>query len=770
MRINLVRVVLILFVLGCSRGAYAQKYKDPKISTEERVDDLLSRMTLDEKLSQMGMIKLDQAGEGMEVGVGACESPFIGAEEVVRLSIKAKRFFRDSTRLGIPPIQIAECLHGFLSHGSTVFPQAIAQGSTWNPSLIKEMASVIALEASSAGVDQALSPLFDIIRDPRYGRVEECYGEDAYLVGEIGSAFVCGMQGDPDQTKERIADNKLMCTAKHFAAYSAPVAGINLGPTSIGERELRTSHLPAFQKAVQDANIYSVMPSYNEMDGIAAHESKFLLKQVLRDEWGFQGYVFSDYGAIDMLHSFHKTASDRKDAAMKSVIAGVDLDNTRISYLSLKERVQSGELPEAVIDTCVKRILRVKFKAGLFEKSYPDPKVTKRVIGNKEHKELAQRVAEESVILLKNEASLLPLDRKSLKSIAVLGPNADQVQYGDYSYTKDNASGMTVLQGIKELAGKDISVKYAKGCSISGMSKDGFAEAVDAAKASDVVIFVMGETSSTLSGIGWGDESTNKTEDPNTCGEGFDVTNIDPYGVQRELLQEIYRLGKPIVLVMVHGRPWSITWEKDNIPAILEAWYPGEKGGTAIARILFGEVNPSGRLSVSVPQSVGHIPVFYNHKPSGRGFYHSPGTTDRPGRDYVFASTDPLFSFGFGLSYTTFEYSDMKVSKNNFGAADIVSVSLNVTNTGKREGKEVAQLYFRDIVSSVSVPVKQLIGFEKVLLAPGETKRITFKISPKDLALWDENMQFVTEPGLFEIMVGRSADDILLRENIEYVE
>lgn len=768
----MIRFVWVFVVLLCgSVICQAQKYKDPAVPVEERVEDLLSRMTLDEKIAQMGMIRLDEAGKKGLNGIGACESPFIKAADIAGISAVSKRFFRDSTRLGIPPIQIAECLHGFLSHGSTVFPQAIAQGSTWNPELIKEMASVIALEASSAGVDQALSPLFDIIRDPRYGRVEECYGEDYYLVGEIGSAFVRGMQGEPEQTSKRIGTGKLICTAKHFAGYSAPVAGINLGPTSIGERELRSSHLPAFRKAITEANIYSVMPSYNEVDGIAAHESKFLLQQVLRDEWNFQGYVFSDYGAMDMLRYFHRTSADRKEVARKAITAGVDLEAPSLEcYASLAELVEDGTIPVSMIDTCVKRILRVKFKAGLFEKPYASPEISRQVVGKASHKQLAQRIAEESVILLKNESSLLPLNRSSLKSVAVIGPNADQVQYGDYSYTKGNLSGVTVLQGIKEFVGKGTTVRYAKGCSISGESKDGFGEALDAANKSDLIVFVMGETSSTLSGIGWGDESTNKADDPNTCGEGFDVTDLNPYGVQRELLQEIYKTGKPVVLVLVHGRPWSITWEKTHIPAILEAWYPGEKGGTAIARILFGEVNPSGRLSVSIPQSVGHVPVFYNHKPSGRGFYHSPGTKEKPGRDYVFSSPDPLFPFGYGLSYTTFEYSGLQVSKKRFGPDDKIQVSLDVTNTGKRAGKEVVQLYVRDLISSVSIPVKQLIGFTKEELVPGETKRVTFQVSPDELGLWNENMQYVTEPGEFELMVGRSAEDILLKEKIEYIE
>lgn len=766
------RQVCILTILCCSvLPSDAQKYKDPGVPVEERINDLIARMTLEEKVAQMGMIRLNEVQKKGSQGIGACESPFIRAEDVAGISAQSKKYLRDSTRLGIPPIQIAECLHGFLSHGSTVFPQAIAQGSTWNPQLIKEMASAIAKEASSAGVDQALSPLFDIIRDPRYGRVEECYSEDSYLIGTIGCAFVCGMQGEPEISKDKIGKDKLICTAKHFAGYSAPVAGINLGPSSIGEREMRSSHLPPFEMAVKKANIYSVMPSYNEVDGIAAHESKFLLQQVLRDEWKFNGYVFSDYGGMGMLGYFHKTATGPEDIARKAIRAGVDLEAPTLeAYSTLVSQVQDGTIPVSLIDTCVKRILRVKFKAGLFEKPYATSAQAKAAVSNATHKQLAQQIAEESVILLKNNASLLPLNKSSIKKLAVIGPNADQVQYGDYSYSKGNLSGVTILQGIKKLLGKNTVINYAKGCSISGLSKDGFAEAVKAATESEAVVFVMGGTSATLSGIGWGDESANKADDPNTCGEGFDVTNLDPPGVQRELLQEIQKTGKPIVLILVHGRPWSIAWEKENIPAILEAWYPGEKGGTAIARILFGEVNPSGRLSVSIPQSVGHVPVFYNYKPSGRGYYHSPGTKEKPGRDYVFSSPAPLFAFGHGLSYTSFEYSGLNISKEKFSANDLLTVSVDVTNTGNKEGKEVVQLYVNDMVGSVTTPVMQLMGFSKKSFAPGETKHITFSIYPKDLGLWNEDMHYVTEPGQFEIMIGKSAENILLRKKVEYTE
>ncbi len=762
------KYVFILLASAFVYTAYPQLYKDPKASIKDRVEDLLQRMTLEEKVEQLSMTSLADFPKSKSV-YGVCESPFIDIKQIAELSAQAKKHAHENTRLGIPPIQIGECLHGQLAYGATIFPQAIAQGSTWSPSLIEEMASVIAYEASASGVDQTLSPLFDLIKDPRYGRNEECYAEDPYLVGEMGSAFVTGMQGKPEQTLKAIPENKLMCTAKHFAGYSQPIAGINLAPSSLGEREMRSLHLPPFQKVVQKANIYSVMPSYNEVDGIPAHANHFLLTQILRNEWNFQGYVFSDYGGISMLHYFHKTAKDKAEAAQQAITAGVDLEAARPeNYAELVRLVQEGKVSEELINQSVRRILTVKFKAGLFEKPYPDIANLKKRVHLPAHVELAQRIAEESIILLQNDNNLLPLNPDKLKSIAVIGPNANQVQYGDYSYTRDNKSGVTVLEGIKQLVGDRMQVHYAKGCDISGLSKEGFAEAVETAQKGDAVVVVLGGTSVILSGIGWGKgPGEQEAGDPFTCGEGYDLTDINPLGVQRELIQALKETGKPVILVLVHGRPWSISWEKENIPAILEAWYPGERGGAAIANILFGKVNPSGRLNVTIPQSVGHIPVSYDYKPSGKGINRKPGTKEKPGRDYVFSSPAPLFPFGYGLSYTSFAYSDMQISKKAFGKESI-EVSVSVKNTGQLTGKEVVQLYVNDLVSSTTTPVMSLIRFRKIELKPAESKRISFTIPYQELGLWNARMQYVTEPGLFEFMFAKSAEDIQCREIAEY--
>lgn len=762
--------IYILLIGLIAQTASSQLYKDPKAPVSDRVEDLLKRMTLEEKVEQMMMTGLgDYAGSKAVYGV--CDSPFESLEKIVEQSARTKRHARENTRLGIPPIQIAECLHGQLAYGATIFPQAISQGSTWNPELIEKMASVIAYEASASGVDQALSPLFDLIRDARYGRNEECYGEDPYLVGEMGKAFIVGMQGKPEQTRTGIPAGKLMCTAKHFAGYSQPWAGINLAPSSLGEREMRTLHLEPFRKAVKEANVYAVMPSYNEVDGVPAHANHFLLTEVLRDEWDFPGYVFSDYGGASQLYNFHLIAKDKAEAAERAVTAGLDLEAARPDiYPHLIQLVKEGRIPDSLIDRSVRRILTAKFKAGLFEKPYPDAANIKKQVHLPAHVELAQEIAEESIILLQNENDLLPLDITRLKSIAVVGPNADQVQYGDYSYTRDNKSGVTVLEGIRSLVGDAVKVNYAKGCSISGLDKDGFPEAVKAAEKSDAVVVVLGGTSVILSGLGWGrGPGENEVGDPFTCGEGYDLTDIDPLGVQRELVQELKKTGKPIILVLVHGRPWSISWEKENIPAILEAWYPGERGGMAVANILFGKVNPSGRLNATVPQSVGHIPVFYDYKPSAKGINREPGSKEKAGRDYVFSSPDPLFPFGFGLSYTTFEYSDMQVSKKVFGK-ESVDVSVLVKNTGSRTGKEVVQFYINDKRSSVTTPVMVLKRFKKIELKPGESKRVSFSIPYIELGLWNSRMEFVTEPGEFEFMFAKSAEDIQCRQTVEYID
>ncbi|MBJ2173518.1 glycoside hydrolase family 3 C-terminal domain-containing protein [Aureibaculum sp. A20] len=778
----LVAVISFFIIIATS---YAQKantknllYKDSNLSIEVRVNDLLDRMTLEEKISQMNMLslsdlKVDKKGKISKQSldslfqgrsIGTLESPFIGVDEISQLSEAADSYLRKHTRLGIPAIQIAECLHGQLAFGATIFPQTIGQGSTWNPDLIKKMGATIAEEASLSGVDQALSPIFDLARDPRFGRAEESFGEDPFLVAEMGKAFVIGMQGEPEITKKGIPANKLMATAKHYVAYSTPFAGINLGPNELGPRDLRNLHMYPFKKVIQEANIYSLMPAYNDVNGIPMHSNKYLMKDVLRDELGFDGYVFSDYEAIAMLNYFQKVTKDAAETAIVALESGVDLEAPKsFAYSELNNLVKSGKVDVALIDNAVKNVLTAKFKAGLFDNVYKAPKKVSHLIHTEESVNLAREIAEESIVLLKNENHVLPLDISKIKSIGVIGPNADQVQYGDYSYTKDNASGVTILDGIKKYADNKFTVNYAKGCNITGNDQSKIQAAVEVAQNSDVVVLVIGGTSSVLSGIGWGKDIPG---DYPTSGEGFDRTSLTPPGVQPELIQAIYKTGKPIVLVMVHGRAYSIAWEKEHIPAIVEAWYPGEQGGNAVASVLFGDVNPSGKLTVSVPKSVGHVPVFYNYKPSGRGFYRNPGSLEKPGRDYVFSSPDPLFPFGHGLSYTDFEYSDLKVEDTSVDMNGMIVLSLNIKNTGKVSGKEVIQVYFNDKVSSVTTPVKVLKEFRKVKLNPSELITVSFSIPMSEFGLYDKDMNYIIEPGEFDIMVGSSSDDIRLQKTI----
>lgn len=758
-------------------------YKNPELSVEERVNDLLLRMTIEEKVNQMlkltlENIKRDEHGkvpeDAMEQlfkgeSIGCLDPPRTDIEDIAIISEAADKYLRAKTRLGIPAIQLElGGMHGLLALGATNFPQVIGQGSTWNTELIRQMAEVIAYESCLIGCDQAFSPLCDIARDPRYGRVEECFGEDPYLVAEMAKAYIIGMQGDPKITLNKIPDNHIISTAKHYVGYSTPVAGINISPVEVGPRDFRDLHLYPFKKAVKEANVYSIMPAYNELNGVPVHASEYLLRDILRGELGFNGYVFADYGAVSMLFNRHKITSNKSETALLALKAGVDQEGSNWAYSELINLAKNDKKVEALVDESVKNILKVKFKAGLFDKPYTKPVQLAELCHTKEFIKLAGKVAEESIILLKNENNLLPLKLEQLKSIAVIGPNANQVQYGDYSITKDNSSGVTILQGLKNIAGDKVKINYAKGCSITDLDKSGFKEAVKAAKKSDVVVLVIGGTSMSLSGMGWG-ELADEGAYP-TCGEGYDRSELTPPGVQPELIQAIHKTGKPVVLVMVHGRTYSIKWEKENIPAILEAWYPGEEGGNAVARILFGESVPSGKLTVSVPQSVGHVPVFYNYKPSGRGVYHKPGTPENPGRDYVFSSPDPLWPFGFGLSYTQFEYSDLKIVKKELTEKDNIELSLKIKNIGKVTGKEVVQLYINDKISSVTTPVKVLKGFKKPEIKPGESVIVNFTLPCEELGLWNINMNYVVEPGEFEIMIGASSDDIRLKEVINIVK
>jgi beta-glucosidase len=732
-------------------------YRDPSQPVEKRVEDILSKMTLDEKLQQMGMVDSLRCCKDerfspavaktlLRRGIGSIQDPRKNPATNAALLTKIQEYLVRHTRLGIPALVAGECSHGHMSGGATIFPQSIGMASTWNTGLVHRMAAVSALEARAVGVHQALSPDLDLGRDPRWGRIEETYGEDPYLVAQMGVAYVRGLQGGGGKNIDR---DHMVATVKHFAAHGNPQGGLNLAPVAVGPRELRDTYLPPFEAAFK-AGALSVMPAYSEFDGIPCHSNRDLLTNILREEWGFKGYVFSDYGGVEFAASLHRTASDLADAGRQALEAGMDMEAPSLICFGdkLKTLIQQGVVSMDTIDLAVRRILRVKFVAGLFEHPYPNAKQL-RQINSAPHRKLARQAAQESIVLLKNSKNLLPLNPRALSSIAVIGPNAKRAELGDYSMPEEG--GVTPIQGIRAALPKGVNIIHAEGCGLMNLSTDGIAQAVDAAARSDVAILFVGGSGMTTYGIGWGKQTD---EQEVTSGEGFDVTDLGLPGVQQQLVEAVVATGKPTVVVLVGGRPLSTPWIVQHVPAILAVWCPGEEGGHAIADILFGKVNPSGKLPVSIPATVGQVPLFHNHKPSAGGIYKTPGTPEKPGRDYVFLPPDPLFPFGYGFSYTTFKYSGLNVTPKRIPPDGPVTVHVNVRNTGKRAGQEVVQLYIRDVVSSTTTPIRALKGFKKIHLKPGEIKKVTFILKKDDLSLYDARLNRVVEPGAFDVRVG----------------
>jgi beta-glucosidase len=575
------------------------------------------------------------------------------------------------------------------------------------------------------------------------------------------------MQGDI--RNKILQDNKIFTTIKHFTGYSKPVNGINIAPTSISERELRDVHIYPYKRIIDSLDQLAIMPSYHAINQIPCHGSSFLLRDILRNELGFNGYVYSDWGAIEMLHNAHYVSESYKDAAILAVKSGVDLDAPAPdAFQNLESAVESGEVEEKWIDEAVSNILRVKFRTGLFDgrRKKFDETHLKKVVHSQKHVNLAQQVAEEGCVLLVNKDQTLPLNLLNLKNIAVIGPNASQIQLGDYAYSHEPRFGTTVLQGIIDYVGNKAQIHYTVGCGLTDLSTSGFGKAVEISKKSDIVIIVCGGSSRQFGEAGWIDKD-HKADVSITNGEGFDRAILSLPGAQEELIKEIHKIGKPMVLVLLNGRPYTIPWMKEHMDAILEAWYPGEQGGNAIANILFGKVNPSGKITSDWPQTTGHIYTQYNYLPISRGFYHNPGSFEKTGRDYVEHTPDPLFPFGFGLSYSTFQYSDLFLQDSVLNSNDNLEVYVTIKNTGNMEGKEIVQLYVHDEYASVTVPVKQLKGFEKVNLKAGESKRLHFSLPVSELALWNQQMEHLVEPGMFEVMIGKSSSDILLKSRFE---
>ena len=755
----MLRNYLFLFVWLVGVSASAQVYKDATRPVEERVDDLLSRMTLEEKIAQLrhvhagSILNADNTVDEQKLekllgstGRGAVEGLPLSGKELARYARTVQTYCVEKTRLGIPIFVVAESLHGAAQDGATIFPQAVALGCTFNPPLAYQMTRAISTELHAMNVNQVLSPVLDVVRDLRWGRTEESFGEDPFLNTLMGLEEINGY-----------LDGGISPMLKHLGPHGVSTSGLNLASTEVTERDLREIYLKPYELAVKRTGINAVMTTYNSTNRIPNTASTWLLTDVLRKEWGFKGYTYSDWGAISMLHSFHKVAPTLQDAAKMALTAGTDLEASSNTYTHLASMVEKGELDVKYIDRACARILYAKFKAGLFEHPYgtPPEEYDERV-HTEEHVALSRRISEESVVLVKNENDLLPLDLSKLKSIAVIGPNADQVQFGDYTWSRSNQDGVTPLAGIRRYVGDRVAVRYAQGCDLVSDDTSGFAEAVEAARQSDVVLLCVGSASASLA----------RDYRNATCGEGYDLTDLNLTGVQGELVKQLYGTGKPVVLVVVTGRPFSIAWEKEHIPAILFQWYGGEREGEVIADVLFGKVNPSGRLCYSIPQSVGHLPVHYNRLPSDNGFYRSPGSLNKPGRDYVFSAPEPLWPFGFGLSYADFAYENFKVDKESYQYSDTIRVTAALRNLSDREGKSVMQVYVKDVYSSVVMPVKQLKGIAKVSVPAQSTVKAHVAIPVSELGLYNAEMKYVVEPGEFQIMVGTSSADILFTQSI----
>lgn len=758
---------LFTWVIGfacCVSSVQAQQapYKNPLVPTEMRVNDLLQRMTLKEKIAQIRHLHSWDVFEGQQLNpdrlAQMCAAGGFGFFEGFPLTaVNTRKAFREiqtylveKTRLGIPGFSVAESLHGVVQDGATIYPQNIAMGSTFNVDLAYEKTRQISGELNTMGVKQVLAPCIDVVRDLRWGRVEESFGEDPFLCSRMAVSEVKGYM-----------EHGISPMLKHYGPHGNPLGGLNLASVECGVRDLFDIYLKPFETVCKETGIMAVMSSYNSWNREPNSASYFMLTEILRNTFGFRGYVYSDWGVIDMLIRFHKTAVDSYEAASQVIKAGLDVEASSACFLALEEKVLSGEFDVKYIDQAVRRVLRAKFELGLFEDPYQEKANYRIPIHTDESVALSKRIADESTVLLKNDNNLLPLDAKKLRSIAVIGPNADCVQFGDYTWSKKKSDGVTPLEGIQKLVGKKVKVNYAKGCSIASLDTSGIDEAVQAAQQSDVAIVFVGSSSTAF---------VRHSSEPSTSGEGIDLSDISLTGAQNELIQAVQATGKPVVVVLVAGKPFAIPYVKKNIPAVLAQWYAGEQAGTSIADILFGKVNPSGKTSFSFPQSTGHLPVYYNHLSTDKGYYKEPGSYENPGRDYVFSSPDALWVFGHGLSYTTFDFEKVSANKRQYHPYDTIQVSVQLKNTGKMEGKEVVQVYVRDMVSSVMTPVKQLKAFTKVGLRPGESKKVTLSIPVSELFLTDNQGKRFLEPGTFELQVGSSSENIASRIRVEVGE
>lgn len=767
---------LSFFLLSNIVFAQTPLYKQASAPLELRVQDLLQRMTLEEKVGQilcpMGWQMYSRIGDDVSLSSlfkQKMDSPMpIGAfwavlradpwtqknmqtglnpELSAKLLNKMQKYAVEKTRLGIPILFAEECPHGHMAIGTTVFPTGLAMASTWNEDLLKQTGEIIALEARLQGANIAYGPVIDLAREPRWSRTEETFGEDAVLTAKLSTAFVKGMQGEKQNDGLHIYS-----TLKHFAAYGIPEGGHNGQRAVIGTRQLFSHHLHPFKKAVQ-AGVASIMTSYNSIDGIPCTSNKYLLTDVLRKQWGFKGCVFSDLFSIDGIANTHKVANNVKEAGKLALEAGVDIDLGANAYgEKTLQLIKEGLLEESYLDSAVANILRLKFNMGLFENPYVSPEKAKKEVRSEQHKELARQVAREGFVLLKNEG-ILPLS-KTIKSIAVIGPNADKAynQLGDYTAFQDQEEIITPLEGIKKTVSLETKINYVKGCSIRDTIDHDIQSSIKAVEESDVAIVFVGGSSARdfetqYIETGAAKVNTQTILSDMDCGEGFDRATLKLLGKQNELLQSIAKTGKPFIVVYIQGRPLNMNFSSEKANALLTAWYPGEEGGNAIADILFGDYNPSGRLPISIPRSEGQLPIYYSKNNT---------------KEYIDEKSGPLYTFGYGLSYTEFEYSDLKIEKLS-SLDTLAKVSCKIKNIGLRDGQEVVQLYINDVIASVKEDGALLKNFKKIFLKKGESKQITFYIKEEDLSFYNYEMKEIVEKGEFEILIGQSSNNIKLK-------
>ncbi len=761
-----------VFVLILCSAVFSQAQQpmhlDSSKSIQQRVEDLLGRMTLEEKIGQMNMpcsylsvfgrtheehiefAKRFTAGtlrEDLGPGGGfftlANSVLDQGTEQQANVFNSLQEIATQKTRLKIPLLQTEEGTHGLMCSDATIFPEGLAIGSMWNPDLVEKIYTIAAREARAVGIHQLFTLVIEPIRDPRLGRNQEAFSEDPYLVSCIAGAIVKGIQGDNIS-----APDKCVAGFCHYPGQSQPVSGLERGAMEISERTLRSVFLPSWETAIKEGGALGVMATYPAIDGIATHGSSYILTDILRHEFGFEGLVLCEGGGLSTL-VYEGFARNQKEAGIMALNAGVDVG---ISYEEayqkpLEQSVREGLVSEDLVDRAVKRILRQKFRLGLFERPFVDVERAKSIVHRKEHQDIAYQAAKEAIVLLKNENQLLPLS-KDIKSIAVIGPNADNEknQLGDYTSINVTQHIITILEGIKSKVGQDANVRYVKGCNVVGDDLNEIKQAAEAASQSNAAIVVVGENEWRTPGK------------KGTVGEGYDAATLELTGMQQELVKAVYNTGKPTVVVLVNGRPLATRWIAEHVPAIIEAWCPGEKGGAAVADVLFGDYNPSGHLAITIPRHAGQLPVYYNYPPSKKYWLENAW-----GKPYVDMDPKPLYAFGHGLNYTTFKYSNLEITPGKTGPGGKVNIGITITNSGDRAGADVVQLYINDPISSVSTPVKELKGFRKVWLEPGQSAKVQFELGPRHLSLVNRYLKRVVEPGEFKVMIGHSSDEIVLQ-------